>query len=830
MPAPATIPEFLELVRKSGVAEDSRTHPYFQKLTDAGELPSEPSKFAGLMVRDGLLTYFQAEQLLQGKWKRFFIGKYKVLEKIGVGGMGQVFLCEHKLMRRRVAVKVLPTAKAAELASLDRFYREARAVAALDHPNIVRAYDIDQDDNLHFLVMEFVDGSNLQDLVKKAGPLDVSRACHYAYGAAVGLQYAFEMGIVHRDIKPGNILVDRTGVVKILDMGLARFFNDEDDQLTRMNDENVLGTADYLAPEQAVDSHTVDIRADIYSLGGTFYYMLTGSSPFPEGSVAQKLLWHQTREPRGIATLRPEVPEDLVAIVAKMMAKDANARYATPAELLVSLAAWVQTPIAPPAEREMPQLSPAAAGPSATGLGARPAFAVSPLGVALSSSGTNGLPVVKTVEAPPQDPPPGVWDSLGDEMRVAGTGETKPGVAPNTKPAASARKLAVPALPRRRRGRWMLVGLVGVVALGGAVAAGLQFFGSSEATPSRGITPDSKKRFVSASGGTTPADRTYASLAKALAKVAAGETIVLLDDLLEEGAIQITGSARLKDLTIEPAPGKVVRWVPPAPQGNVHALLELRSIEGLTIRGVQIDLRGYYEIGIHALGVSPGLTLDDVEIRAPRGEAVRLAVAGDAARPVTLSRVRVAAGEPMETGIVFAGKDRLATRHAIVTQSRIVGPARAGIRIDGLATDVQISQTRVFNVENGILFAGDAPADAMKVRVEQNTFFNLRSAGIRHDAAWPGNKLHEVILARNLFAKSNEAAVGRDGKFPGLLGTNNARATDTRDGNVKLDAMDVGKVEFPTDAGDDAAFLRYDKNSPLNAAGPAKLPVGVPPP
>ncbi|MGL4423272.1 MAG: serine/threonine protein kinase, partial [Gemmataceae bacterium] len=227
MPAPGTIPEFLDVVQKSGVVEEARLKAYLMKHQDSSENTSEISKLAGFLVRDGLLSYFQAEQLLQGKWKRFFIGKYKVLEKIGTGGMGQVFLCEHKLMRRRVAVKVLPTSKAADPSSLERFYREARAVAALDHPNIVRAYDIDQDDNLHFLVMEFVDGTNLQDLVKKSGPLDLTRACHYAYGSSVGLQYASEVGIVHRDIKPGNILVDRSGVVKILDMGLARFFNDE---------------------------------------------------------------------------------------------------------------------------------------------------------------------------------------------------------------------------------------------------------------------------------------------------------------------------------------------------------------------------------------------------------------------------------------------------------------------------------------------------------------------------------------------------------------------------------------------------------------------------
>ena len=194
MPAPASVQELLDLVTKSGVADEGRMRTYMAKQAEQGQLPTDPSKLAGQLVRDGLLTYFQAEQLLQGKWKRFSIGKYKVLERLGSGGMGQVFLCEHKLMRRRVAVKVLPTAKADDKASLERFYREARAVAAVDHPNIVRAYDIDQEDNLHFLVMEWVDGTNLQDLIKKFGPLDITRACHYMYGSAVGLQHASEMG------------------------------------------------------------------------------------------------------------------------------------------------------------------------------------------------------------------------------------------------------------------------------------------------------------------------------------------------------------------------------------------------------------------------------------------------------------------------------------------------------------------------------------------------------------------------------------------------------------------------------------------------------------
>src|SRR3954470_21247217 len=322
MPAPASCNDFLELTSKSGVLEDKRLDAYLQKKQ--GQLPEEPGKLAGVLVRDGLLTHFQAEQLMQGRWRRFTIGKYKVLERLGSGGMGSVYLCEHKLMRRRVAVKVLPTAKAADPSSLERFYREARAVAALDHPNIVHAYDIDQDESLHFLVMEYVDGASLQQLVKRSGPLDPVRAAHYVQQTALGLEHAHAAGLVHRDIKPGNILVDRGGIVKVLDMGLARFFNDEEDILTKKYDENVLGTADYLAPEQALDSHGVDIRADIYSLGATFYFCLTGKTPFSEGTVAQKLIWHQTRQPKPVRSLRGDVSEGLAAVVDRMMAKDPN--------------------------------------------------------------------------------------------------------------------------------------------------------------------------------------------------------------------------------------------------------------------------------------------------------------------------------------------------------------------------------------------------------------------------------------------------------------------------------------------------------------------------
>ncbi len=341
--------------------DEAKLSGYHQRRQVGRGLPQDPRDAADAMIRDGLITYFQAEQFLLGKWRGFTIGKYKLLERVGVGGMGQVFLCEHMFMKRRIAIKVLPPAKAEQPAALGRFYREARAAGSLEHPNIVRTYDIDQDGNLHFIVMEYVNGPNLLEIVKKFGPTDIARCVNYIHQVANGLEYAFRAGIIHRDVKPGNILIDRQGNAKILDMGLARFYNDHSDNLTvKYDDKIVLGTADYVAPEQVANSHNADIRADIYALGASLYFMLAGHPPFPSGTVSQKLLWHRTKDPTPIRQIRPEVPEGLALVVAKMMAKDPAHRYQTPAEVAAELAKWESDFVPLPAAEEMPQLSPAA--------------------------------------------------------------------------------------------------------------------------------------------------------------------------------------------------------------------------------------------------------------------------------------------------------------------------------------------------------------------------------------------------------------------------------------------------------------------------------------
>jgi serine/threonine protein kinase len=290
------------------------------------------------MIEKEVITEWHANKLSDGKHKGFFLGKYKLLGHIGSGGMSSVYLAEHVHMHRRVAIKVLPQNRVNDSSYLPRFYREARAAAALDHANIVRAYDVDNDENLHYLVMEFVQGEDLQQLVKKNGPLPYEEAADYIRQAAMGLDHAHQKGLIHRDIKPANLLVDTSGVVKVLDMGLARFSDDNNlASLTVAHEENVLGTADYLAPEQAINSHNVDSRVDLYSLGCTLYFVLTGHPPFPEGTLAERLMKHQNVTPTSIYDERPDAPYELVDICERMMAKTPDARYQKATEVVGAL-------------------------------------------------------------------------------------------------------------------------------------------------------------------------------------------------------------------------------------------------------------------------------------------------------------------------------------------------------------------------------------------------------------------------------------------------------------------------------------------------------------
>jgi tRNA A-37 threonylcarbamoyl transferase component Bud32 len=257
--------------------------------------------------------------------------------------MGAVFKARNWKLGRIVALKLIRKERLDSPEAVRRFQREVRAAAALDHPNIVHALDADEIRGTHLLVMEYVEGAiDLARLVKANGPLPVAQACEFIRQAALGLQHACDRGLVHRDIKPHNLLLTADGtLVKVLDMGLARLDQSapEDESSTMTQDGMVMGTPDYIAPEQAVESHTVDIRADLYSLGCTFYYLLTGQVPFPGGTFIQKINKHQFEQPQPLEQVRPGVPPGVAGVVRKLMAKLPSARYQTPAELAAVLAA-----------------------------------------------------------------------------------------------------------------------------------------------------------------------------------------------------------------------------------------------------------------------------------------------------------------------------------------------------------------------------------------------------------------------------------------------------------------------------------------------------------
>ena len=346
--AKLTADSFLNVLKQSDLIEPDRIKSLMGTMQDSGIDVGSSSAIGSWMVSHGHLTDWQVDKLQKGKHKGFRLGKYRLRKLLGKGGMSSVYLAEHTLMRRPCAIKVLPIKKVNDSSYLARFHREAQAVASLDHPNIVRAYDIDMEveknQEIHFLIMEYVKGRDLQEVVREDGPLSFEDAAEFCRQAALGLDHAHKSGLVHRDVKPGNLLLDETGTVKVLDLGLARFAEvagSDEASLTVAHDEKVLGTADYLSPEQALDSHLVDNRADVYSLGCSMYFALTGRPPFNEGSIAQRLMWHQMKEPLEMKETRADIPESLAAIVRKMMAKKPKDRYSSMGEVSTVLLNWL---------------------------------------------------------------------------------------------------------------------------------------------------------------------------------------------------------------------------------------------------------------------------------------------------------------------------------------------------------------------------------------------------------------------------------------------------------------------------------------------------------
>jgi serine/threonine protein kinase len=339
--APMTdaITAFVHALRRSELVGAAELNEIKANLTPGVR---DPRVLADRLIERGWLTPYEAERLLEGQGQELALGPYRLLHPVGEGGLCQVFKAWSTATQGVVALKIVHPEFRTNTEVLDQLRQEMQVLARLDHPCFVKTLDVAANAAPHFFAMEYVAGLDLGKLVQKAGPLPMGQACEYIRQVAGGMQYAYEKGLVHRDVKPANLLAPVHGSqVRILDIGIARLewaYKDLSTTATPTRQGSALmGTPDYIAPEQAMNPELANIRADIYSLGCTLYHLLTGQPPFPGKSLTQKLLHHQQTPPPSVRALRPELPPELAAVVQKMMAKLPADRYQTPAGVGVAL-------------------------------------------------------------------------------------------------------------------------------------------------------------------------------------------------------------------------------------------------------------------------------------------------------------------------------------------------------------------------------------------------------------------------------------------------------------------------------------------------------------
>lgn len=339
---PGGLEQFVAALYESAIMPPVEVQSFFDSIPEH-ECPATSEDLAAEMIRRGMLTPFQARALIEGKTRGLALGSYVVLDRLGKGGMGRLFRCMHRQMKRVVALKVLPPSSMKSQQSVERFQREVEAMARLSHPNIVTAFDAGEEKGLRFLAMEYVEGSNLATLIADRGPLAVATAADYTLQAARGLEYAHWHGMVHRDVKPENLILDWRGMVKVLDLGIVGLVaglsepgagnGPAEPRQRRL----AYGTPDYMAPEQSTDSAQIGPACDIYSLGCTMHFLLTGKPVFPGETAEAKVHAHQRQPVPSLRTSRPDVPKPLDRLFHHMLAKVPEDRPATMGEVIAEL-------------------------------------------------------------------------------------------------------------------------------------------------------------------------------------------------------------------------------------------------------------------------------------------------------------------------------------------------------------------------------------------------------------------------------------------------------------------------------------------------------------
>ncbi len=717
MSIPTTSHDFLIILRSSKLLEEDALDRYLIGLENLEGMTA--IKLARKMLQDGLLTSFQADHLLKGRYKNFFIGKYKVLRPLGSGGMSQVFLCEHVVMRHWVALKLLHVSEGNDPSAISRFVREARAAASVNHPNVVRAHDFDQaEGKYHYIVMDYVDGVNLHELVKKLGPLPPEQAANYISQTARGLQHISDCGLIHRDLKPSNLLLDRAGAIRILDLGLVRYAHEgTNENLTRnLSGNTIIGTADYLAPEQALQSESIDIRADIYSLGATFYFLLTGRAPFDDRTIAQKLLGHQFQNPDP-----PEgVPEPILDVLRTMMRKSPEDRYTHPEDVVEALAPFLPDPPEPPSDDYFPTLSIYGSGP-ATG------------GPRSQGPNSNKKPSSRILL----------------DSNLLGSSRARP------QTQKSGRMTAPPmpddALPERIDiKKWILIGAAAMtltviaavlVALyANPFSAPKNVATKPEATqatptPTRPSVPVPAGSLVVGPGGQ------YQSVRDALSNAKSGDRILIV-------ATEHTESLEITDIpprvTIQGWPENApIRWRSASVD---KPAIRIENVVGLTVS--HIAFLGETGTAVELKGQVAGFRFANSSIEGFR-TALRLNdCVANVASPLVLNKLRFLTAKEAQ-GILLLGT----AKHVRVEECRWEGPFAPAVELGGELNDVAITSNRFSGSSQAIVYTNFAAKSPVRIR---NNAFATCQVGVMFQALPINPATFEI--ANNLFFKMNSIA------------------------------------------------------------------------
>lgn len=868
-----TADSYLALLKKSGLIEADRLKQIVADVRADGIDVDDSYALSDALIERGHLTQWQADKLLSGKSRGFFLGKYRLESLLGKGGMSSVYLAEHMLMRRRCAIKVLPQKRVNDSSYLGQFHREAQAVASLDHSNIVRAYDVDvdrtieKDHEIHFLVMEYVAGRSLQEIIVIDGVLDYVTAADYIRQSAEGLAHAHQAGMVHRDVKPGNLLVDPAGIVKILDLGLARFFDDKDEvSLTVAHDEKVLGTADYLAPEQALDSHTVDARADIYGLGCTFYFLLTGHPPFADGTLAQRLMSHQTKEPPAVESERTDAPADLTAILRKMMAKKVEDRYASSEEVAQALESWLSEN----ATEEWMSKHPTLAGTgsrsdidvvsgtdtatSANGaetsaggddnlasflsnlhtdseVASRAGSGVNPSAKPASSKKSRGKkkkqeaaqkeqtpatppPVTGgvPVATPVAKPPPVVAAPVAPPVAVA-----PPAAAPTETAETPAANGGLLANPRNRLIAIIAAAVIGLAGIAWGISA-IFTGGDSEPVDPGKTTDNGKGPKVAAKNvinvGPDGDFKTITEgIAEARKRFGSGE-----DETQFNQEIHIASGTYAERIAINNADSTLASLrlaivgqgeSPPvlAPTGN-EPVIDLNGVVDVRIEGLHIKADGK-PTAIRMQQAAFNNRLKSLKVTGFNDTGLLNERLNNFDNPIVFEKIEFQSSSSKAVGIRFKG----GSPQVKVAHCRFVGRFSAGILYqDGSINNSVVERCRFFEVNDGIRVASQF-LESLTIR--DNTFHSVKN-GIRFAAA-PGLNSDVFAIERNLFAKVKQGAL--TATKPNVLaavGKNlpaARRKGNMTDGNGKPFARlfakgDTGvKLSFQSTKPGDAGFL-----------------------